>query len=474
MGSLRYLYVAILALCTLSAIFARPESGNGKGDKKGKPKPSSPDVSTPEGQISYLSRFGFLKRGRSGGKPTDADVKKALKAFQESAGIEPTGEFDLRTEGVMNSPRCGIMAVDFKTLNSGWARNALTYRIDSYPPPSELSQTVVDDTIALAFKFWSDVSQLSFSIATTGLADIKIRFATYSHGDSSPFDGPSGVLAHAYSPYTGSRLIDTIHGDAHFDDSETWTVNSYSGIDLLWVAVHEFGHSLGLDHSQVFGAVMYPYYTGYTEDFSLHSDDVAGIQYLYGDNTGSTVQPTTATPRPTTTDDDMTTTAEPVTTESPTPRPNCTTGFFAVGPMQRSNKKFVRSQRTLDGCKDYCQSLSNCWGVTYNNVTSKRRCYIHRYYTLSSSYLDFYPKIYHSDNSTSYVVVERTMHSRSRIIKGKLTREQCQSKCDNSFYCIGFSYRRNVKRRNKWTCQLTLVSKSRKTGRYSHYIRYVC
>ena len=80
------------------------------------------------------------------------------------------------------------------------------------------------------FQFWSDVSQLTFSIAgPTELADIKIRFATYSHGDSSPFDGPSGVLAHAYSPYTGSSLIDTIHGDAHFDDSETWTVQSYSG-----------------------------------------------------------------------------------------------------------------------------------------------------------------------------------------------------------------------------------------------------
>ena len=27
---------------------------------------------------------------------------------------------------------------------------------------------------------------------------------------------------------------------------------------------------------------MYPYYTGYVPDMKLHSDDIAGIQYLYG------------------------------------------------------------------------------------------------------------------------------------------------------------------------------------------------
>lgn len=57
--------------------------------------------------------------------------------------------------------------------------------------------------------------------------------------------------------------------------------NDILGYSLFLVAAHEFGHALGLEHSNIREALMYPMYT-YVEDFSLHKDDIEGIQYLYG------------------------------------------------------------------------------------------------------------------------------------------------------------------------------------------------
>ncbi len=49
------------------------------------------------------------------------------------------------------------------------------------------------------------------------------------------------------------------------------------------MAAHEFGHSLGLLHSNVPGALMFPTYSFTDPDRSpLSSDDIKGIQSLYG------------------------------------------------------------------------------------------------------------------------------------------------------------------------------------------------
>ncbi|XP_068936944.1 collagenase 3 [Petaurus breviceps papuanus] len=228
---------------------------------------------------NYLKTYYNLYSNPAGilMKKTSSIAAEKLREMQSFFGLEVTGKLDDDTLDVMKKPRCGVPDVgeyNFFPRNIKWPRFDLTYRILNYT--SDMTQAEVDKAIRKALKVWSDVTPLNFTRLHDGTADIMISFGTKEHGDFYPFDGPSGLLAHAFPPGPNYG------GDAHFDDDETWT-NSAKGYNLFLVAAHEFGHSLGLDHSKDPGALMFPIYT-YTgkSGFMLPDDDVQGIQTLYG------------------------------------------------------------------------------------------------------------------------------------------------------------------------------------------------
>lgn len=55
-------------------------------------------------------------------------------------------------------------------------------------------------------------------------------------------------------------------------------------MDLESVVVHEIGHLLGLGHSSVEEAVMFPTISSRKKKVVLARDDIEGIQFLYGSN----------------------------------------------------------------------------------------------------------------------------------------------------------------------------------------------
>ena len=201
-----------------------------------------------------------------------------------------TGILDKASLDLMKHKRCGFPdnPTDSITAESGvaeysahpnkWTKTNLTYGFLNYGPDLTAAQT--RQAIEQAFALWAAETPLSFTrINNANSADIRIRFVTGDHDDGSPFDGAGNVLAHAFYPPPNSG---DLAGDAHFDDAETWTiaVPPGAGTDLVTVAAHEFGHSLGLRHSSVTGALMAAYYGGPKK--ILHSDDIAGIKSHYG------------------------------------------------------------------------------------------------------------------------------------------------------------------------------------------------
>ncbi|KAG8136951.1 hypothetical protein E2320_005510 [Naja naja] len=214
-------------------------------------------------------------------------LTKDLKRMQEFFGLNVTGKPDLKTLAVMKKPRCGVPDLGSFILTEGnpkWEKNSITYRIESYT--SDMHPSDTDEAIRKAFEVWSNVSPLTFTRIYDGEADIMMSFHTRDHGDNSPFDGPDGILAHAFQP--GKHL----GGDAHFDEEEFWTKDGPRGRNLFLVAAHEIGHSLGLSHSTDVGALMFPNYSYMPPNlFRLPQDDINGIQAIYG-KSESPIQPT--------------------------------------------------------------------------------------------------------------------------------------------------------------------------------------
>ncbi|KAG7459855.1 hypothetical protein MATL_G00215130 [Megalops atlanticus] len=175
-----------------------------------------------------------------------------------------------------------------------WDKTDISWSVHSHPSGTpSLEPELVEVILTYALKVWSDVTPLKFrhlpgSNAARGgkqEGDIRVSFNRSFHDDGYPFDGRGGTLAHAFFPG-----IADIAGDVHFDDDETW---SYAGdsrsTDLFTVAVHEFGHALGLSHSSSDPSIMRPYYQGAVGDiqsYSLPEDDRLGIQMLYGKKGG--------------------------------------------------------------------------------------------------------------------------------------------------------------------------------------------
>lgn len=158
---------------------------------------------------------------------------------------------------------------------SKWSRMDITYYFIN--GTEKLEGDTERELVRQAFDLWAAQTPLTFTeVSDENQADIVIGWASGEHGDGDPFDGPGDVLAHASfpNPYQDRLVI------LHFDDDERWVNSESRNVDLLTVAAHEIGHTLGLGHSDDPDALMFAAYSG--PHRFLSPDDIEGVQDLYG------------------------------------------------------------------------------------------------------------------------------------------------------------------------------------------------
>ncbi|XP_043571183.1 matrix metalloproteinase-17 [Chiloscyllium plagiosum] len=243
--------------------------------------------------IEWLTKFGYLAPlgPATDQRQTQEALTKAIKAMQRFGGLEINGLLDQATVTLMKTPRCSLPDIvepesirrkRSLQLGTKWKKRNISWRVRTFPTDSRLGHDTIRALMYYALKVWSDIAPLNFHEVAGDNADILIDFTKSQHNDQYPFDGPGGAVAHAFLPGD-----EPIAGDVHFDNDEAWTFRSSDPqeMDLFAVAVHEFGHAIGLSHSSVNESIMRPYYQGPVGDplqYHLPYDDRLRIWQIYG------------------------------------------------------------------------------------------------------------------------------------------------------------------------------------------------
>ncbi|XP_037072230.1 matrix metalloproteinase-2-like [Pollicipes pollicipes] len=304
--------------------------------------------------LNKLMAYGYLPQSdvETGALRDESQLTDAIRQFQRYAHIPETGVVDERTRRQFTKPRCGLpdVAPDkrrykrYSLQGQTWGdKTDLTWTVASHT--RDLDATTVYHELNKALKVWSEASVLTFTYVHSADADIVVSFHTGYHNDGYPFDGSGQVLAHAFFPGTGRG------GDAHFDEDELWVLNheeeSKDGVSLFAVAVHEFGHSLGLSHSSRQDALMFPWYQSVSEDMKLPDDDRLGLQQMYGAPRGKEPAwaPNPYPPR-----------------RPPAPSPATTT---TARPRQRPRPRTRTPESRPDACDTHYDAISVIRGETF-------------------------------------------------------------------------------------------------------------
>jgi hypothetical protein len=182
----------------------------------------------------------------------------------------------------MSISRCGLPDVHrgqaFPTRGA-WPSPQLTFAFEAGTPDVEGLEEF--QAVRRAFATWAAAVPITFTeVAPTEGPDVAIAWRPAGDPD---FPMGGGVLAHADFPPCCSLVTTGLPKPVHFDDAgHRWAIGAAPGaFDVETVALHQLGHILGLPHSDVRSAVMFPTFADNLTNRALGADDLRRIRQLY-------------------------------------------------------------------------------------------------------------------------------------------------------------------------------------------------
>lgn len=242
----------------------------------------------------------------------------------ETARTEMIDRFAGAVEVAEGSMQSAYVLSGFK-----WMSNSANWGYDGTGAPASVSG--------------SALSTLQAAASTWGQQGATFQFqggAPSSLGTGACGGGTNGSNTVGWGVQSGSVLAVTcswfentgspraaIEFDMQLDPGWSWTTGGATQVDLQSVALHEFGHAAGLNHSASSSAVMYASYSSGSIKQTPTQDDIDGLIAIYGAVGGGS--PTNTPPAATSTP-----TRTPTPTNTPANTPTSPAGGGVNTPTQ--------------------------------------------------------------------------------------------------------------------------------------------